>query len=55
MILIEKYIQQIGRKVTTVAQLGRLRQTLLIKEKRKHLSRTSDRVSNMFGAQVLKV
>jgi hypothetical protein len=30
-----------------MALLGRLRQTILIKEKRKHLSKMSDRVSKM--------
>jgi hypothetical protein len=35
-------------KVPSVAWLGGLRQTILNKEKRKHLSKTLDRVSKMF-------
>ncbi len=42
------------RKLPSVAWLGRLRPTILIKEKHKHLSKTSDRVSKMFEAQELK-
>ncbi len=42
------------KKLPSMAWLERLRQ-ILIKEKRKHLSKTSDRVSEMFEAQALKV
>ncbi len=42
------------RKLPSVAWLGRLRQTILIKEKCKHLSKTSDSASKMFEAQALK-
>ncbi len=43
------------KKIPSMAWLGRLRQTILIKEKHNHLSKMSDRVSKLFGAQALKV
>ena len=43
------------RKLPSVAWLGRLRQdSILIKEKRKHLSKMSDRVSKMLKRKRLK-
>ncbi len=53
--LIERYIQQIQKKVPSVAWLEIETDSILIREKRKHLFKTSDRVSKMFGAQELKV
>jgi hypothetical protein len=44
------------RRKPSIAWLGFLRQTILIKEKHQHLSKTTDRVSrNVFGAQALVV
>ncbi len=44
------------RRKPSVAWPGILRETILIKEKRQHLSKMSDRVSrNVFGAQALEV
>ena len=44
------------RKLPSVAWLGEIEAgSILIKEKCKHLSKTSDRVSKMLEAQVLKV
>jgi len=43
------------RKLPSVAWLGKIEtDSILIREKRKHLSKMSDRVSKMFEAQVLK-
>ena len=42
------------RKLPSMAWLGRLRQTFLIKEKPKHLSKMSDRVSKMLKRKHLK-
>ncbi len=43
------------RKLPSVASLGKSEtDSILIKEKRKHLSKMSDRVSKMFEAQALK-
>jgi len=43
------------RKLPRVAWLGKIEtDSILIREKRKHLSKTSDRVSKMFEAQALK-
>ncbi len=54
-ILIGKYIQQMRRKLPSVAWLGKIEtDSILIRDKHKHLSKTSDRVSKMFKAQVLK-
>ena len=54
-ILIGKYIQQMRRKLPSVAWLGKIEtDSILIREKHKHLSKTSDRVSKMFEAQALK-
>jgi hypothetical protein len=54
-ILIGKYIQQIRRKLPSVAWLGKIEtDSILIREKRKHLSKTFHRVSKMFEVQALK-
>ncbi len=43
------------RKLPSMAWLWKIEtDSILIKEKRKHLSKTSDRVSKMFEAQALK-
>jgi hypothetical protein len=43
------------RKLPSMAWLGKIKtDSILIKEKRKHLSETTDRVSKMFEAQALK-
>ncbi len=43
------------RKLPRVAWLGKIEtDSILIREKRKHLSKTFDRVSKMFEVQALK-
>jgi len=43
------------RKLPSVAWLGKIEtDSILIEEKHKNLSKTSDRVSKMFEAQMLK-
>jgi hypothetical protein len=55
-ILIGKYIQQMRGKYQAQLGLGFETGSILIKEKLKHLSKMSDRVSRKsFGAQALEV
>jgi hypothetical protein len=50
----EKYVQQIEKKIPSVLAWEIETDSILIKEKRKHITKMSDRVSKMFCSASIK-